>query len=79
MRVVLINVEAKVAFAAPVTGYFLVSLEDRNEMVSVFFFDIFYAEIVNTEGESNQALLLCPETRGAFALAITLFVEALLS
>ena len=71
-----IKVKAKVTFAAPVTRYFVVILEDRNEMVGVCFSDVFYAEIVDTDGESNRGRLVCPETRGAFALVITLFVEA---
>ena len=77
MRVVPIKINSKVAFAAPVTGYFVVSLEGGHEMVGVCFADIFYAEIVDTEGENNRAPLVCPDTRDAFALTITLFVEAL--
>ena len=51
LRVIPIKVEAKVAFPAPVTGYFVVSLEDGHEIVGVCFADVFYAEIFDTEGE----------------------------
>ena len=47
-------------------------------MVGVCFADIFYGKIVDTYGENNLAPLVCLETRGAFALVITLLVEALL-
>ena len=77
LRVFPIKVESKVAFAAPVTGYFVVSLEDGHVMVGVCFADLFYAKFFDTEGESNWAPLVCPDIRGAFALVITLFVEAL--
>ena len=75
MRVDPIKVEAQVAVAATVTGYFVVSLEGRHEMVGMCFVDVFYAKIVETEGENNRSPLVCPETRGAFALVINLFVE----
>ena len=77
MRIVPIKVDTKVEFVSPVTGDFVVSLEGGHEMVGVCFADIFYAEIVDTEGENNRAPLVCPDTRDAFALTITLFVEAL--
>ena len=77
MCVVPIKFKAKVVFAAPVTGYFLVSLEDRHEMAGVCFFNVFYAKIVNTEGGRNRAPLVRPETRSTFALVINIFVEAL--
>ena len=43
MCVVPIKFKAKVVFAAPVTGYFVVILEDGHEMVGVCFANIFYA------------------------------------
>ena len=46
-------------------------------MVGVCFADVFYPKIVDTEGERNRAPLVCPETRGAFAFVINLFVEEL--
>ena len=77
LRIVPIKVDTKVEFVSPVTGDFVVRLEGGHEMVGVCFADVFYAEIVDTEGENNRAPLVCTETRGAFALVITLFVEAL--
>ena len=51
MCVVPIKVEAKVAFAASVTRYFVVNLEGGHEMVGVCFADVFYVKIFDTEGE----------------------------
>ena len=47
-------------------------------MVGMCFADVFYTKIFDTEGENNWSPLVCPDTRGAFALVINLFVQAFL-
>ena len=61
----------------PVHGDFVVPLQCLDEMVSVFFSDIFDAEIVHTEGKANGSSVVRPETGVDFALVVPVSLEAL--
>jgi hypothetical protein len=48
-------------------------------MVGVFFADIFYAEVVNTEGEGDRVPIVSPEAWRGGALMVAMFVESFLA
>ena len=51
-------------------------VENLGKMVGVFFSDIFYAEVINAEGEGDGAPIVLPEARCGRALMVAMFVES---
>ena len=76
--VVPVKIEAKVPTAGPIFGNFVIFLEHRHEMICVLFTHVFDAKVVDTEGETDGAPFVGPETWCERALLVAVFVEALL-
>jgi hypothetical protein len=53
-----------------------VFVENLGEMVGVFFAIIFYAKVVDAEGEGDGTQIMSPEARCGRALMIAMFVES---
>ncbi len=76
LGIVLIHVHSNVACSGPIDGADIVFVENLSGMVSVFFVDVFYVEVVDAEGEGNGAPILSPEARFGRALMVAMFVES---
>ena len=77
LGVVPIHVHSNVACSGPIDGADIVFVENLGEMVGVFFADIFYAKVVNAEGEGDGAPIMSPEAWCGRALMVAIFVESL--
>ena len=75
LGIVPIHVHSNVACSRPIDGADIVFIENLGKMVGVFFAIIFYAKVVNTEGEGDGAPILSPEARCGWALMVAMFVE----
>ena len=73
--VVPIHVHSNVACSGPIDGADIVFVENLGKMVGVFFADIFYAKVVNAEGEEDGAPIVLPEARCGRALMVAMFDE----
>ena len=75
LGVVPIHVHSNVVCSGPIDGADIVFVENLGKMVGVFFANIFYAEVVNAEGEGNGAPIVSPEAQCGCALMVAMFVE----
>ncbi len=75
LGVVPIHVHPNVAHSGPINGADIVFVENLGKMVSVFFANIFYAKVVDAEGERDGPPILSPEARRGWALMVAMFVE----
>ncbi len=75
LGIVPINVHSNVACSGPINGADIVFVENLGKMVGVFFANIFYAEVVDAEGEGNGAPIVSPEAQCGWALMVAMFVE----
>ncbi len=75
LGVVPIQVHSNVACSGPIDEADIVFVENLGEMVGVFFANVFYAEVVDAEGEGNGAPIVSPEARCGWALMVAMFVE----
>ena len=78
VNVVAIKIETKISFSFLVPRYFVLCLQDCEEVVGVNFAKVCGAKVVNAEWESDWTPGVCPQTGGAFALVVSFFFEALL-
>ena len=62
LGVVLIHFHPNVAHSGPIDGADVVFIENIGKMVSVFFANIFYAIVVNAEGEGDGVPIVSPDT-----------------
>ena len=76
LGVVPIHVYPNVACSGPINGADIMFVENLGEMVGVFFADIFYAAVVDAEGEGDGAPVVSPEARCGRALMVAMFVES---
>ncbi len=76
LGVVSIHVHSNAACSGPIDGADTVFVENLGKMVSVFFADILYDEVVNAEGEGDGAPIVLPEARCGRALMVAIFVES---
>ena len=76
LGVVPIHVHSNVACSGPIDGADIVFVENLGEMVGVFFAIIFYAKVVDAEGEGDGTQIMSPEARCGRALMIAMFVES---
>ena len=77
LGVVPIHVHPNVAHSGPINGADIVFVENLGKMVGVFFANIFYAKVVDAEGEGDGAPIVSPEARrGSRALMVAMFVES---
>jgi hypothetical protein len=76
LSVVPIHVYPNVACSGPINGADIVFIENLGKMDGVFFADIFYAKVVDTEGEGDGAPIMSPEARCGRALMVAMFVES---
>ena len=77
LGIVPIHVHSNVVCSGPIDGADIVFIENPGEMVGVFFADIFYAEVVNAEGEEDGAPIVLPEARCGRVLMVAMFVESI--
>ena len=63
LGVVPIHVHPSVAHSGPSDGADIVFVENLGEMVDMIFADIFYAKIVDAEGEGDGVPIALPEAR----------------
>ncbi len=59
LGVVPIHVHPNVAHSSPIDGADIVFVENLGEMVGMFFANIFYAKVVNAEGEGDGRQSCC--------------------
>ena len=76
LGVVPIHVHSNEARSGPIDEADIVFVENFGKMVGVFFADIFYAKVVDTEGEGDGAPIMSPEARCGRALMVAMFVES---
>ena len=76
LGVVPIHVHPNVACSGQINGADIVSVENLGKMVRMFFADIFYAKVVDVEGEGDGAPIVSPEARCVRALMVAMFVES---
>ena len=50
--------------------------ENLGKMVGVFFANVFYAKVVDAEGEGNGVPIVSPEAQCGWALMVAMFVES---
>ena len=60
----------------PIDGADIVFIENLGKIVGMFFADIFYAKVVDTEGEGDGAPVVSPEAQCGRALMVAMFVES---
>ena len=75
LRAVPIHVHPNVVHSSPIDGADIVLIENLSEMVGMFFADIFYAKVVDAEGEGDGVPIALPEARHGRALMVAMFVE----
>ena len=75
LGVIPIHVHPNVACSGLIDGADTVFVENLGEMVGVFFANIFYAKVVDAEGEGDGAPIALPETWSGRALMVVMFVE----
>ncbi len=71
-----IHVHSNVDCSGPNDGADKVFVENLGKMVGVFFADIFYAKVVDAEGEGDGAPIVSPEARCGRALMVAMFVDS---
>jgi hypothetical protein len=76
LGVVPIYVHSNVSCSGPINGADTVFVENLGKMVGVFFANIFYAHVVNAEGEGDGAPIVSPEAWCGRALMVAMFVES---
>ena len=76
LGIVPIHVHSNVACSGSIDGAEIVSIENLGKMVGVFFANVFYAKVVNPEGEGDGAPTVSPEARCGRALMVAMFVES---
>ena len=74
--IVPIHVHPNVACSGPINGADIVFIENLGKMVGVFFANICYAKVVDTESEGDGASIVSPEARCGRALMVAMFVES---
>ena len=78
LGVIPVERESEVTFAFPVFSDVVMLFNGVDEMIGVFFADVFHSEIVDNEGERDRSPIVRPQTRCVLALVVSLVVEALL-
>ena len=76
LGVVPIHVHSNVACSGPIDGADIVFVENLGKMVGVFFANIFYADVVNAEGEGDGAPIVLLEARCGKVLMVAMFFES---
>ena len=76
LGVVPIHVHPNVAHFGPIDGADIVFVENFGKMVGVFFANIFYAKVIDAEGEGDGAPIVLPEAWRGRALMVAMFVES---
>ncbi len=71
-----IHVHPNVAHSGPINGADIVLVENLGKMVSVFFANIFYAKVVDAEGEGDGAPIVLTEAQHGRALMVAMFVDS---
>jgi hypothetical protein len=76
LGIVPIHVHSNVVCSGPITGADIVFVENLGKMVGVFFADILYVKVVDTESEGDGAPTVLPEARCGRALMVAMLVES---
>ncbi len=76
LGIVPIHVHSNVVCSGPINGADTVFVENLGKMVGVFFSDIFYAEVIDAEGEGDGVPIVLPKAWCGRALMVAMFVES---
>jgi hypothetical protein len=76
LGIVPIHVHSNVACFGQINGADIVFAENLGKMVGVFFANVFYAKVVDAEGEGNGVPIVSPEAQCGWALMVAMFVES---
>ena len=74
--VISVHIYADVSVACPIGGDLVMLLEDVEEMIGVFFSNIFDTEIVYGQTELDGLRRVLPQTRYKFTLHVAMFVQS---
>ena len=66
------KLDAAVEISGPILGEFVFLLDACDEMLGMFFTNIFYAEVVDNQSERYRTRVMLPQARSIIALVVSM-------